>query len=169
MDIGCRLHFLFCYTTLGVSLALFLCICSPPPHSAERPPSLSSLPSMDSLAPPLGLCRPRTHIMFLKTHKTASSTVLNVLYRFGEGRGLQFALPLGYQFGYPMHFIAHRVKGYRGPHAVEFSIMGNHMRFNKVEVRFPEAALSASWHPDWILSRTSTKKILNAREAYHYS
>ncbi|XP_023653461.1 galactose-3-O-sulfotransferase 4 isoform X1 [Paramormyrops kingsleyae] len=102
--------------------------------SAERPPSLFSLPSMDSLAPPLGLCQVRTHVMFLKTHKTASSTVLNVLYRFGEERGLQFALPLGYQFGYPMHFIAHRVKGYRGPRAVEFSIMGNHMRFNKVEV-----------------------------------
>lgn len=72
--------------------------------------------------------------MFLKTHKTASSTVLNMLYRFGEERNLRFALPLGYQLGYPLPFNAHRVKGYRGPRAVEFHIMGNHMRFNKQEV-----------------------------------
>lgn len=72
--------------------------------------------------------------MFLKTHKTASSTVLNMLYRFGEERDLHFALPLGYQLGYPLTFNAHRVKGYRGPRAVEFHIMGNHMRFHKTEV-----------------------------------
>uniref|UniRef100_A0A8C3A1J3 Galactose-3-O-sulfotransferase 4 n=1 Tax=Cyclopterus lumpus TaxID=8103 RepID=A0A8C3A1J3_CYCLU len=77
---------------------------------------------------------PHTHIMFLKTHKTASSTVLNMLSRFGEERDLHFALPLGYQLGYPLPFNAHRVKGYRGPRAVEFHIMGNHMRFNKPEV-----------------------------------
>ena len=72
--------------------------------------------------------------MFLKTHKTASSTVLNMLYRFGEERGLRFALPLGYQFGYPLLFNAHRVKGYRGPRVLEFNIIGNHMRYNKPEV-----------------------------------
>uniref|UniRef100_A0A669DY46 Galactose-3-O-sulfotransferase 4 n=1 Tax=Oreochromis niloticus TaxID=8128 RepID=A0A669DY46_ORENI len=62
------------------------------------------------------------------------STVLNMLYRFGEERNLRFALPLGYQLRYPLPFNAHRVKGYRGPRAMEFHIMGNHMRFNKPEV-----------------------------------
>nr|XP_046236817.1 galactose-3-O-sulfotransferase 4 isoform X2 [Scatophagus argus] len=90
--------------------------------------------SPDAQGPSLGSCQPHTHIMFLKTHKTASSTVLNMLYRFGEERDLRFALPLGYQLGYPLPFNAHRVKGYRGPRAVEFHIMGNHMRFNKLEV-----------------------------------
>lgn len=84
--------------------------------------------------PSLGSCHPHTHIMFLKTHKTASSTVLNMLYRFGEERGLRFALPLGYQLGYPLPFNAHRVKGYRGPGTPEYNIMGNHMRFNRAEV-----------------------------------
>ncbi|CAI5677410.1 unnamed protein product [Oreochromis niloticus] len=60
--------------------------------------------------------------------------MLNMLYRFGEERNLRFALPLGYQLGYPLPFNAHRVKGYRGPRATEFHIMGNHMRFNKPEV-----------------------------------
>ncbi|XP_045577801.1 galactose-3-O-sulfotransferase 4 isoform X2 [Salmo salar] len=93
-----------------------------------------SLFSSDGQGPSLGSCRPHSHVMFLKTHKTASSTVLNMLYRYGEERDLCFALPLGYQFGYPLPFNAHRVKGYRGPHVAAFSIMGNHMRFNKPEV-----------------------------------
>ncbi|XP_062849253.1 galactose-3-O-sulfotransferase 4 [Trichomycterus rosablanca] len=99
----------------------------------ERPRSLFSL-SENNLGSSLGSCRPHSHVMFLKTHKTASSTILNMLYRFGEEHGLQFALPVGYQFGYPLPFIAQRVKGYKGAHVAEFDIMGNHMRFNKAEV-----------------------------------
>ena len=34
-----------------------------------------------------------TKIVFLKTHKTASSTLQNILFRFGEKMDLQFALP----------------------------------------------------------------------------
>ncbi|XP_045920189.1 galactose-3-O-sulfotransferase 4 [Micropterus dolomieu] len=102
--------------------------------SSVQPAARSILLSRNAQGPSLGSCQPRTHIMFLKTHKTASSTVLNMLYRFGEERDLYFALPSGYQLGYPLPFNAHRVKGYRGPRAVEFHIMGNHMRFNKPEV-----------------------------------
>ncbi|XP_029113402.1 galactose-3-O-sulfotransferase 4 isoform X2 [Scleropages formosus] len=101
---------------------------------AARPQPSLSFTSANSPELSLGSCQPQTHVMFLKTHKTASSTVLNMLYRFGEERGLRFALPLGYQFGYPLPFNAHRVKGYQGPHVMEYNIMGNHMRFNKVEV-----------------------------------
>ncbi|XP_026208504.1 galactose-3-O-sulfotransferase 4 isoform X2 [Anabas testudineus] len=99
-------------------------------HSARH----SIFSSPDAQGPSLGSCQPHTHIMFLKTHKTASSTVLNMLYRFGEERNLHFALPMGYQLGYPLPFNAHRVKGYRGPRVTDFHIMGNHMRFNKLEV-----------------------------------
>uniref|UniRef100_A0A3B4FQ48 Galactose-3-O-sulfotransferase 4 n=1 Tax=Pundamilia nyererei TaxID=303518 RepID=A0A3B4FQ48_9CICH len=102
--------------------------------SSAQPAAHSIFSSPDAQGPSLGSCQPHTHIMFLKTHKTASSTVLNMLYRFGEERNLRFALPLGYQLGYPLPFNAHRVKGYRGPRATEFHIMGNHMRFNKPEV-----------------------------------
>lgn len=102
--------------------------------SSVQPAGRSIFSSPDAQGPSLGSCQPHTHVMFLKTHKTASSTVLNMLYRFGEERDLRFALPLGYQLGYPLPFNAHRVKGYRGPRVVEFHIMGNHMRFNKPEV-----------------------------------
>ncbi|XP_076580724.1 galactose-3-O-sulfotransferase 4 isoform X2 [Chaetodon auriga] len=103
-------------------------------NKSVQPAARSIFSSPDAQGPSLGSCQPHTHIMFLKTHKTASSTVLNMLYRFGEEHGLRFALPLGYQLGYPLPFNAHRVKGYRGPRTVEFHIMGNHMRFNKPEV-----------------------------------
>ncbi|XP_049424825.1 galactose-3-O-sulfotransferase 4 isoform X3 [Epinephelus fuscoguttatus] len=102
--------------------------------SSVQPAGRSIFSSPDAQGPSLGSCQPHTHVMFLKTHKTASSTVLNMLYRFGEERDLRFALPLGYQLGYPLPFNAHRVKGYRGPRVVEFHIMGNHMRFHRPEV-----------------------------------
>lgn len=85
-------------------------------------------------AAPQPPCRPRTHLVFLKTHKTGGSSVVNLLHRFGEGRGLRFALPHRYQFGYPEMFRAERVKGYKagGP---PFDIICHHMRFNASEVR----------------------------------
>ncbi|RXM90842.1 Galactose-3-O-sulfotransferase 2 [Acipenser ruthenus] len=73
--------------------------------------------------------------MFLKTHKTASSTLLNVLYRFGDTRNLSFALPVGYQLGYPEQFHARYVKGYRNCSSQVFNIMCNHLRFYQPEVQ----------------------------------
>ncbi|NXJ58640.1 G3ST4 sulfotransferase, partial [Spizaetus tyrannus] len=77
---------------------------------------------------------PRTHLVFLKTHKTGGSSVVNLLHRFGEARGLRFALPHRYQFGYPSPFRAERVKGYR-PGGPPFDIICHHMRFNLTEVQ----------------------------------
>ena len=49
------------------------------------------------------LCLPRRKVVFLKTHKTASSTLQNVFFRFGDKYGLNFALPKGNgaKFNYP--------------------------------------------------------------------
>ncbi|MBZ3888043.1 Galactose-3-O-sulfotransferase 2 [Sciurus carolinensis] len=83
---------------------------------------------------------PVTNIMFLKTHKTASSTVLNILYRFAEGHNLTTALPAGSRFhlGYPWLFLARYVEGAQqgSPGAPRhFNIMCNHLRFNLPEVQ----------------------------------
>uniref|UniRef100_A0A8C2SRG3 Galactose-3-O-sulfotransferase 4 n=1 Tax=Coturnix japonica TaxID=93934 RepID=A0A8C2SRG3_COTJA len=68
------------------------------------PPSPSSLPPINprvppsppAAPPPLPPSDPRG---VLKTHKTGAGSVgFNVLHRFGEGRGLRFALPHHYQF-----------------------------------------------------------------------
>lgn len=81
---------------------------------------------------------PITNVMFLKTHKTASSTVLNILFRFAETHNLSVALPAGQHvhLGYPWLFLARYVEGVEegGPEQ-RFNIMCNHLRFNLPEVR----------------------------------
>ncbi|XP_033895773.2 uncharacterized protein LOC117423752 [Acipenser ruthenus] len=82
-------------------------------------------------------CQQKTHIVFLKTHKTASSTILNILYRFGDARNLTFALPHGKhnQLFYPFYFTAFFVEGFKSKTIKEYDIMCNHMRFHISEVR----------------------------------
>lgn len=108
-------------------------------------PSLPRLPGLQlrhswasSLGPAAPSCPPRQHLVFLKTHKSGSSSVLSLLHRYGDRHGLRFALPARYQFGYPRLFQASRVKGYRpqsGGTQPPFHILCHHMRFNLKEVR----------------------------------
>ncbi|CAL8350063.1 unnamed protein product [Lota lota] len=76
---------------------------------------------------------PKNHIVFLKTHKTASSTIVNILYRYGDALNLTFGLPLknNHQFFYPRRFNSSYVEGVRSK---EYHIICNHMRFNKPEL-----------------------------------
>lgn len=76
----------------------------------------------------------RTDLVFLKTHKTASSTMQNLLFRFAERHNLTVALPIPgceHQFCYPRTFTSHFVH----PHTLPANIVTNHMRFNKAELQ----------------------------------
>ncbi|KPP66019.1 galactose-3-O-sulfotransferase 3-like [Scleropages formosus] len=79
--------------------------------------------------------RPKhTSIAFLKTHKTASTTVQNLLFRFAERHNVTVALPFpacDHQFCYPRSFSSRFVH----PYTVPPQIITNHMRFNYSEVR----------------------------------
>ncbi|XP_043087647.1 galactosylceramide sulfotransferase [Puntigrus tetrazona] len=78
-------------------------------------------------------CAPKVDLMFMKTHKAASSTLMNVLLRFGEKHQLRFALPDGRNdFFYPSSFFRTQVKSYRP--GLCYNIVCNHMRFNAPEV-----------------------------------
>lgn len=78
-------------------------------------------------------CSPTVDIMFMKTHKTASSTILNILFRFGEKHRLKFAFPdRRNDFYYPSPFLCSQVKDYRPGDC--FNIVCNHMRFDHKEV-----------------------------------
>ncbi|KAM6902103.1 galactosylceramide sulfotransferase [Xenentodon cancila] len=78
-------------------------------------------------------CSPKVNIMFMKTHKTASSTILNILFRFGEKHKLRFAFPNGRNdFFYPSPFLCSQVKDYSPGEC--FNIVCNHMRFSHEEV-----------------------------------
>lgn len=94
-------------------------------------------PWAPSPGPAVPSCPPRQRLVFLKTHKSGSSSVLSLLHRYGDQRGLRFALPARYQFGYPRLFQASWVKGYHpqgGGTQPPFHILCHHMRFNLKEV-----------------------------------
>ncbi|NXO18127.1 G3ST2 sulfotransferase, partial [Oriolus oriolus] len=80
---------------------------------------------------------PKTDVVFLKVHKSASSTVMNILFRFGETHNLTFAFPLGggYQLFYPYHFLARFVEGFSPQSPRRFNILCHHMRFLQPEVQ----------------------------------
>ncbi|XP_064021350.1 galactose-3-O-sulfotransferase 2 [Pogoniulus pusillus] len=81
-------------------------------------------------------CRAKTNVMFLKTHKTASSTVLNVMFRFAEKHNLTIALPAGrlFHLGYPETFLTDFVEDF-DTIGQNYNIMCNHLRFNLAEVQ----------------------------------
>ncbi|XP_034020202.1 galactose-3-O-sulfotransferase 3 [Thalassophryne amazonica] len=84
--------------------------------------------------PAPGLKPKHTNVAFLKTHKTASSTMQNLLFRFAERNNLTVALPVqacGHQFCYPRSFTSHFVHS----HTLPPNIITSHMRFNKVELQ----------------------------------
>ncbi|ELW56494.1 Galactose-3-O-sulfotransferase 4 [Tupaia chinensis] len=94
-------------------------------------------PQVPSRRPAVPSCPPQQRLVFLKTHKSGSSSVLSLLHRYGDLHGLRFALPARYQFGYPRLFQASRVKGYHpqgGGTQPPFHILCHHMRFHLKEV-----------------------------------
>ncbi|KAM9035631.1 galactose-3-O-sulfotransferase 2-like isoform X2 [Sarcophilus harrisii] len=114
--------------------------------SLKDPITRSRTPLSPSLTPRLrdGLfssheaaCTSKTHIFFLKVHKSASSTIMNILFRFGEQRNLTFALPINQnsQLFYPSYFVAEVVEGFTGETSPSFDIMCHHLRFLQTEVQ----------------------------------
>ncbi|XP_068612198.1 galactose-3-O-sulfotransferase 3-like [Brachionichthys hirsutus] len=74
------------------------------------------------------------NVVFLKTHKTASSTMQNIMFRFAERHNLTVALPIescGHMFCYPYSFSPDFVH----PHTKLPNIIASHMRFNKKELQ----------------------------------
>ncbi|XP_061762449.1 galactosylceramide sulfotransferase [Nerophis ophidion] len=98
----------------------------PVSYSCAHRPSQPSSPSKRT-------CTPKVDIMFMKTHKAASSTFLNILFRFGQKHHLRFAFPDSRNdFFYPAFFQRSHVKDYKP--GMCFNIICNHMRFNADEV-----------------------------------
>uniref|UniRef100_A0A8C6ZNU5 Galactose-3-O-sulfotransferase 2 n=1 Tax=Nothoprocta perdicaria TaxID=30464 RepID=A0A8C6ZNU5_NOTPE len=99
------------------------------------PDSQASYHSPELVTPHLP-CRARTNVMFLKTHKTASSTILNMLFRFTEKHNLTIALPAKQlvHLGYPETFTTSFVEEFQTI-GQNYNIMCNHLRFNRLEVQ----------------------------------
>ncbi|KAH6922235.1 hypothetical protein HPB50_011031 [Hyalomma asiaticum] len=92
---------------------------------------------------------PQRDVFFLKTHKTASSSVFNLLMRRADGEGLNLAIPRNttrHMMGYPEIFSPHK-------HMVNYSqcglrpnLMALHMRYNGTGVKEASALRMA---PNW--------------------
>ena len=76
-----------------------------------------------------GRCKPLNNFAMLKTHKCSSSTLQNILYRWGDDHNLTFILPLdGVYLGHPEPFsieYAQRVAG------DTYNILANHARYDE--------------------------------------
>ncbi|KAI5706296.1 hypothetical protein M8J75_006732 [Diaphorina citri] len=73
--------------------------------------------------------------MFIKTHKCGSSTVQNILLRYGIERHLEFALPEKIHLGHPKHFkpemIPNDISSVKG----DYNILAHHARYDPVEMK----------------------------------
>lgn len=76
-------------------------------------------------------CLPHQHVLFLKTHKCASSTVQNIFLRFGYHNNLTFALPGGGNYlGNPGMFKANMIPKQLLPLDGKVDIFAVHTRLN---------------------------------------
>ena len=73
-------------------------------------------------------CSPEKHILFLKTHKTGSSTITNIFFRYGDLRNLSFVLSDATLLGWPKRF---QVKFPRLLQSKAPNILCSHARFNQ--------------------------------------
>lgn len=138
--------------------------------ASAKPPTMKLPPPENNILPKVGTakeggstsspsqgstCMPKTHVVFLKVHKSASSTVMNILFRFGDTRNLSFALPSNgaTQLFYPHYFTAAAVQGFSPKKDPQFHIMCHHMRFFQPEVRAEQLFFSKIMGRKPVLSR----------------
>ncbi|XP_017576203.1 galactose-3-O-sulfotransferase 2 [Pygocentrus nattereri] len=93
------------------------------------------LPTAESVNQAIKKRRKPPPVAFLKTHKTGSSTVQNLLFRLGEREKATFAFPYyTYQFSYPERFRAEFVdKLPEG--SSQFDLLCSHMRLDLSQLR----------------------------------
>lgn len=87
-------------------------------------------------------CTPRNNILLLKTHKCSSSTLQNILYRWGDDHNLSFVLPKGGMpyLGSPALFSKeYAIDSADGV----YNILANHARFSEKGRAFYNAFFKA--------------------------
>ena len=78
-------------------------------------------------------CSPVTNVLFLKTHKTGSSTVSNIFFRYGDSRDLSFILGGDTLIGWPGRFrIEHTLKR----NNLQPNFLCSHTRYSKKTMNY---------------------------------
>lgn len=81
-------------------------------------------------------CRPKSNVAFLKTHKCASSTLMNIFLRYGVSHDLNFVLPkssLTHYIGHPTPFRRSLIDDI-ARFNLTFNILTHHTRFDGAEM-----------------------------------
>lgn len=96
-----------------------------------RIPVQGGIPAQDSQPNMEVVCNgPSTNVAFLKTHKTGSSTMSNIMLRFADTHNLTVGLPLEGKWelgGYPAYIDKELID----PQLPQYNVLGHHFRFNK--------------------------------------
>lgn len=96
--------------------------------------SLMSLADSSNESDPL-VCKKKTHIFFMKTHKCASSSIQNIFFRYGDAHNLTLVLPPSNNyFGHPTYF-NHLMVPDASKFHVTYSMFASHTRFHLGEVK----------------------------------
>ncbi|CAF4148570.1 unnamed protein product [Adineta steineri] len=83
-------------------------------------------------------CKPQQNILFLKTHKTGSSTVQNIFLRYGDNNNLTLVIPeKSNYFGYPRHFNRRMLhsKYRQNSSKIQNNIFAHHARYHYKEMK----------------------------------
>ena len=120
----------------------------------------SSDGQLSDWTPPSQCEKPVHKLVFIKTHKTGSSTIATTLVRYADEKGLKLATPIFTQ-------IFHQVKPFRHKMVLSFGDMGNfdilasHARYNKKEM---DMVIS---HPRYITVIRNPVKQLESAYSYY--
>lgn len=80
-------------------------------------------------------CRPVNNIFLLKTHKCASSTIQNIIMRYGDRKNLSFVLPKeGNYLGHPKPFSKFMLPLDQVP-SYGFNILAHHTRYDLTAIK----------------------------------
>lgn len=79
----------------------------------------------------------KTNVFFLKTHKTAGTTVQNIVMRFGLKHELNFLLSShSHYVGYKKPITRQQLKAELTPFDEKFNILAHHSRYNRITNKF---------------------------------
>lgn len=82
------------------------------------------------------ITKKKENIFFLKAHKCGSSTVQNIILRYGRMNNLLFALPIvGNYLGHPKLFMSSMINKTLRSSDNKYNIFAHHSRYNPDEVR----------------------------------
>ncbi|RUS75493.1 hypothetical protein EGW08_016742 [Elysia chlorotica] len=146
--------------------------------AANQLPYIGHVISDDNVTFRAGTCTPVTNVAFVKTHKAGSSTVANILQRFGISHNLTFALPNNKIHTYGYNYIskggqiltpARIIPLGNGSHH-GYNILFNHAIYNRTAFRMimPEDTHYISILREPFSQFVSAFEYYNAKKSFSY-